>query len=297
MIAETENKLEKSLPKGLSGVSSQILEHIADVQQVARVDCLMILLLRGNNLTSFDALYACQSLVYIDVSFNCIRHMPFSSFFRTGPVRLETLLCNHNYILDWRSIQESLESAHFLAILTLEGNPISWSSKYRRAVVNTAPNLKLFDQHPVAEEELIEDANFSFTRFAAPVFCELEEHVNTCWGFNPPLGLDFAAIGRIKFNFEDDTQLLTYARLILRTSKVLNGTLSPSTTIQRAYRFNHQKRIFEDTTVKLQFQISILQFTKRRYTIEKIQAAVRRYISNAKGIVDLGLLVKTSLSS
>ena len=48
----------------------------------------------------------------------------------------------------------------------------------------------------LADEELIEGANFSFTRFAAPVLCEAGERVNTRWGASPALGLDFAGLRR-----------------------------------------------------------------------------------------------------
>ena len=115
---------------------------------------------------------------------------------RDLPAGLETLLCDHNYVSAWEATRASLAAAMALVVLTLARNPIAWSGAYRAAVVNAAPNLKLLDAHIVADEELIEGANFSFTRFAAPVLCEAGERVNTRWGASPALGLDFAGLRR-----------------------------------------------------------------------------------------------------
>ena len=158
------------------------------------------------------------------VSFNRVRHLPVPSFFEgsPGPAGLETLLCDHNYVSAWEATRASLAAAMALVVLTLARNPIAWSGAYRAAVVNAAPNLKLLDAHIVADEELIEGANFSFTRFAAPVLCEAGERVNTRWGASPALGLDFAGLRRAAASLGGENGIIEHAHLVAKiTAKLL----------------------------------------------------------------------------
>mmetsp|Transcript_19977 Transcript_19977/g.59521 ORF Transcript_19977/g.59521 Transcript_19977/m.59521 type:complete len:308 (-) Transcript_19977:526-1449(-) len=212
------------------------LRYAAELPSFKQVECLFAVVLRGNNITSFHALRMCPNIRFIDVSFNCISCVPSETFFKgiQGPADLKVLLCDHNHISNWES-PRGLGAAHSLTVLTLEENPIACCTNYRRIVVNVIPHLKLLDHHPVAEEEHIEGANFTFTRYAAPSLCELGERVNTRWGCQKSLGLKFAVLGQAA-NALVENRLLEFTKLISRLACSLKDLLSPCTTIQRALR-------------------------------------------------------------
>jgi len=264
------------------------------------ISALEVLLLRGNDLGNFDALESCPRLRYVDVSFNRVRHLPVPSFFEgsPGPAGLETLLCDHNYVSAWEATRASLAAAMALVVLTLARNPIAWSGAYRAAVVNAAPNLKLLDAHIVADEELIEGANFSFTRFAAPVLCEAGERVNTRWGASPALGLDFAGLRRAAASLGGESGLIEHAHLVAKITAKLSLTLSPCGAIQqayRAYRKRHRKTVLGHIRRKSLAQaIAVVRLDKaraaarRRHSAKTIQAVARRYLVRVMGSVSRG---------
>ena len=84
--------------------------------------------------------------------------------------------------------------------------------------MNAVPNLKLLDAHVVADEELVEGANFSFTRFAAPSLCEAGVRVNTRWAMFPALGLDFACLRRAAASLGGESRLVEHAQLVARVA-------------------------------------------------------------------------------
>lgn len=268
----------------------------AELPTFRRVDCLLAVMLQGNNLTSFHALHICRTIKYIDVSFNSIGRVPSDAFFKgnPGPADLEILLCDHNHIFDWESSRLGLSSADSLAVLTLEANPIACCINYRRILVNAVPHLRLLDSHPIAEEEHIEGANFSFTRYAAPALCELKEHVNTRWGCQTSLGLRFAVVEQPTTALIGK-RLLEFTKLIYKLLSTLNGLLSPCTTIQRAfraYRTWHPRGVMETRRPPRNVILPRVCALERTNAARCIQATVRRYIVKFSALANLWLLMR-----
>ena len=213
-----------------------VLERAQQVPSVLGLTGLEVVLLRGNDITDISGLYPCGRLKYVDVSYNKISAVPGRSFFEggPGPAELMTLLLDHNFIPgdDWETkTSKSLAAAQCLTVLTLEANPIATMRKYRSALVNCVPNLQLLDRYPVADEELIQDANFSGTRYAAP------GRGNTHWSnTEPPLTLDFASIGRVAARLGGESSLVQHANLVTKLAAQLSSLLSPALLVQRVAR-------------------------------------------------------------
>lgn len=270
-----------------------VLERVTGMPGTIDISLLEVLLLRGNNITDFGPLRSCSRLKYLDLSFNRIRSMPQGSFFcwGHGPAKLRTLLLDHNFLSNWETLRSSIEAAHRLSILTLAENPIANFNGYRTAIVNIAPALQLLDRHPVADEELIEGADFAGTRFSAPI--RGKRAGNTHWSSRPPLSLDFAKIDRMVAHLGGERALCTHSKLVTCIAYQFAALLSPSRVIQAMFR--RRRLIKTRRRKKLRFRVlaaalhlanlgGLRKRNTRRCSARLIQSRMRRHIvrSNAE---------------
>lgn len=264
-----------------------VLERVTEMPGTIDISLLEVLLLRGNNIADFGPLRSCPRLKYLDLSFNRIRSMPPRSFFcwGQGPAKLRTLLLDHNFLSNWETLRSSIEAANRLSILTLAENPIAKFAGYRTAIVNIAPALQLLDRHPIADEELVEGADFAGTRFSAPVRGKRSR--NTHWSSWPPLGLDFAKIDRMIAHLGGERALCTHSNLVTCIAHRLAALLSPSRVIQAMFRRHRLIKHPRPKKFRLKVIAAALHLANlgglrkrnaRRYSARLIQSRMRGHI-------------------
>lgn len=284
-----------------SRAMAHVLERVVRIPNMLGIHCLEVLLLRGNDIMEFSLLHACTRLKYIDLSYNRIRTMPPSSFFEggPGPAHLRTLLLDHNFLGDWENLCNALEAARCLSILTIADNPIAKLGAYRSGVVNAAPALELLDCYPVADEELIEGADFTGTRFAAPA--RGRQARNTHWSSEPPLTLEFASIGRAIARLGGEGALVSHANLVTSVVHRLAASLSPCTIIQKKFRrWRQAKR----SQIRKRFRLRVIAAAldlvgldrlrrqiKQRDAARLIQSHARRYLVRSVAEQRLGMIL------
>lgn len=244
---------------------SGVLRGLKAIPPLSR--SIQVVLMKGNDLTDYSPLASCAHLRYVDLSFNKIRH------FCVLP-QAEILLLDHNFISDYRP-----DSG--LRILTLACNPVAEMQGYRACVVNSSSSLKFLDDYPVADEELVQDADFSGTRFASP-----SSGRNTRWNSDPVP--DFYRRGH--HNVAN----------LLRVANRLSDLLSPARAIQQFLRrFARQTHICTRIQalargfgVRIKARRAfrfVLLFPRRDDAAAAIQLAFRRFYN------EVVLLKSTSL--
>ncbi|BFZ20135.1 hypothetical protein BsWGS_23174 [Bradybaena similaris] len=139
--------------------------HLRKMANMEMCTSLTICLLGNNFLTKIDGLFCCKHLARLDVHSNQLAAIPDSSFWKNLD-KLQVLNLHDNPLARLESLQ-TLGSSPCLSVLTLYDTPLFLKKNYRHHVVNSIWTLKALDKHVISDEEIIEDAVFRYSKFAA----------------------------------------------------------------------------------------------------------------------------------
>lgn len=214
------------------------------VGDVALCQAITVCDLSNNYLTAFDALQSCTQLVYLDLHKNQIDRIPETKFW--SMLRHLQVLYLHGNAFNYISSVESMSSSEKLSILTLYDSPVSLQPNYRHHVVNSIWSLKALDHFVIADEEIIEEADFG-GRFAA-----MTKHFKT----------DLYQPIPVKCSAKDANQLV---RQLVSKVNTLYGHNSPVITIQKWTRGWLERCHISSILEKRSMAASKIQFAYRQY--------------------------------
>lgn len=138
---------------------------------------LRICVLHSNYISTFDSLFYCRELVFLDLHRNQISKLPGHKFW-ASLTNLKAVFLHDNSISELGNVHYMAASPS-ISILTLYDTPLSLRPNYRHHVVNSLWSLKSLDNYVISDEEIIEDSSFG-GRFAplqpsfyVKLFCSL----------------------------------------------------------------------------------------------------------------------------
>jgi len=124
---------------------------------------LRICVLHSNYISTFDSLFYCRELVFLDLHRNQISKLPGHKFW-ASLTNLKAVFLHDNSISELGNVHYMAASPS-ISILTLYDTPLSLRPNYRHHVVNSLWSLKSLDNYVISDEEIIEDSSFG-GRFA-----------------------------------------------------------------------------------------------------------------------------------